>query len=71
MDEFYLREEDEYIKLGQLLKACGFADSGSAAKEEILYGNVLVNGKKEYQRGKKIRPGDIVEFNGEKVVICR
>ena len=71
MEAFYLREEDEYIKLGQLLKACDLVESGSVAKEEILDGWVKVNGEAEYQRGKKLRPGDIVEYEGYEVIICK
>ena len=66
-----MREEDEYIKLGQLLKACGWVESGAMAKEEINDGYVYVNDHVEFQRGKKIREGDIVEYSGEKVLVCR
>ena len=51
MIEIKLRED--YIKLGQALKAAGLADSGSLAKSEILDGMVKVNGQVEIQRGKK------------------
>lgn len=71
MEEFYLRKEDEYIKLGQLLKACNLAESGSFAKEEIQDGWVKVNGEVEYRRGKKLKEGDVVEYEGYKVIICR
>ena len=71
MKKFYLRKEDEYIKLGQLLKACNLVESGAMAKEEILDGWVYVNGEAEYRRGKKLRPGDIVDFDGEEILICR
>lgn len=40
-----LREGEEYIKLGQALKATGLADSGIDAKEIIQQGLVLVNGE--------------------------
>ena len=55
---------DEYIKLSQALKAAGLVDSGVDAKYAILDGNVKVNGQVEYQRGKKLRAGDMVSFNG-------
>ena len=51
---------DEYIKLGQALKAAGIAESGVDAKYKILEGQVLVNGEKEFQRGKKLFEGDEV-----------
>lgn len=71
MEKFYLRADDEYIKLGQLLKAAGLVESGVMAKEEILDGWVYVNGEVEYQRGKKLRPGDIVDFDDVQILICR
>ena len=68
MEKIYLR--DEYIKLGQALKAAGLVGSGVDAKLVIADGLVSVNGEVEYQRGKKLRNGDLVEFNGESVLIC-
>lgn len=54
----------EFIKLDQLLKFTGEVETGGQAKELILEGQVKVNGKVENQRGKKIFPGDKVEFLG-------
>jgi len=54
----------EYIKLDQLLKLEGLVDRGSDAKFVISQGACLVNGTVEYQRGKKLRRGDIVEYKG-------
>ena len=65
MHQIKLREE--YIKLGQALKAAGLVDSGVDAKNEILDGFVKVNGVVEVQRGKKLHDGDLVEFNGEQI----
>lgn len=59
----------EYIKLEQLLKLAGEADSGAGAKAVILEGLVKVNGNVELQRGKKLRKGDVVEFDGKKFQI--
>lgn len=61
--------DNEYIKLDQLLKFSGLADTGGIAKEVIQNGEVLVNGEVETRRGKKIRKEDVVEFRGEKVVV--
>ena len=66
---FRLREEDEYIKLGQLLKACNLVSSGVEAKMFINDGMVKVNDDICNMRGKKIHRGDIVYFNQEKVDI--
>ncbi|MCT4545077.1 MAG: RNA-binding S4 domain-containing protein [Vallitalea sp.] len=54
----------EFIKLGQLLKLAGVADSGVHAKILILNEEVSVNGKIEVQRGKKIYINDVVTING-------
>ena len=69
MEEIKLREE--FIKLGQALKAAGLVESGVDAKIEIQEGLVKVNGSVEFQRGKKLFDGDIFEFNGEKVKIVK
>ncbi len=62
-----IRIKDEFIKLGQLLKLAGLCDSGLDAKLVIQDGLVKVNGKTELQRGKKICPGDIVEFEHQQI----
>ncbi len=67
MEIIKLRED--FIKLGQALKAGGLVDSGVDAKFVIQDGLVKVNGNIETQRGKKLYNGDIVEFNNETVKI--
>ncbi len=69
METIRLRENDEYIKLGQALKKAGLEGSGVDAKMDILSGKVLVNGEKEERRGRKLYSGDIFEFDGVKVKI--
>lgn len=69
MEEIKLRED--FIKLGQALKAAGLVESGVDAKFEIQSGNVMVNGQVETQRGKKLFDGDIVSFQGEKIKIIK
>lgn len=59
----------EYIKLDQMLKFANAVEGGGMAKNVILDGLVKVNGNVELQRGKKLRGGDTVEFNGEKYII--
>ena len=68
MEQFKLR--DEFIRLGQLLKAAGLVDSGVAAKIAIVNGEVKVNGEVDTRRGKKLVSGDIVEFEGNQIEIC-
>lgn len=60
---------DDFIKLGQAIKAAGLVESGVEAKEVIQDGLVKVNGKVETQRGKKLVGGEIVSFNGEEIEI--
>ena len=60
---------DDFIKLGQALKAAGLVESGVDAKMVIQDGLVKVNGSVELQRGKKLFNGDIVEFDGEQIKI--
>ncbi|MCM1122238.1 MAG: RNA-binding S4 domain-containing protein [Eubacterium sp.] len=64
-----IKIKDEYIKLGQALKLAGLVDSGVEAKIEIQEGFVKVNGAVEIQRGKKIYPGDVIEFDGQQVKV--
>lgn len=64
-----LKLRDDYIKLGQALKAAGLVESGVDAKFAVQDGLVLVNGQIEIQRGKKLVAGDIVEYDGEKIKI--
>ncbi len=63
----HLRED--FIKLGQALKAAGLVDSGVTAKIVIQEGEVKVNGEVDTRRGRKLYEGDVVEFDGEKIEI--
>lgn len=56
----------EFIKLDSFLKFAGLTDTGGQAKELVLEGQVKVNGEVCTMRGKKIRPGDIVESLGRR-----
>jgi ribosome-associated protein len=60
---------EEYIKLGQALKAAGLVSSGIEAKVVIQDGEVKVNGEVDTRRGKKLYSGDTVEFNNETIEI--
>lgn len=67
MEVVKLRED--YIKLGQALKAAGLVDSGVEAKMVIQDGDVTVNGETDIRRGRKLYDGDIVKYNGEEIKI--
>lgn len=64
-----IRENEEYIKLGQALKKAGLVDSGVDAKMVIQDGLVELNGQVELQRGKKLYGGEVINYNGESVKI--
>ena len=64
-----IKLRDEFIKLGQALKAAGLGESGVDAKEVIVQGLVVVNGEIETRRGRKLYDGDEVEFDGDKISI--
>lgn len=55
----------EYIRLQDLLKLANLVETGGAAKEAVQGGQVSVNGEICTRRGRKLRPGDDVLFNGE------
>ena len=60
----------EFIKLDQLLKFSGIIGNGSDAKILILNEQVSVNGEIATHRGKKIRPGDIVQVGDQILNVC-
>ena len=60
----------EYIKLDALLKFAALVETGGEAKEVIQEGQVKVNGEVCTMRGKKCRPGDMVDFAGETLQVC-
>lgn len=59
----------EFIKLDSLLKFAGLVMTGGEAKEAVQEGYVSVNGEVCLMRGKKIRPGDVVAFDGEELEV--
>lgn len=60
---------DDHIKLGQALKLAGLVESGVDAKMDIREGLVKVNGEVELQRGKKIFDGDVIEYEGQQIMV--
>ena len=69
MTDFKLR--GDYITLGQLLKAENLVEDGAMAKQVIQEGMAKVNGEVDTRRGKKLYPGDVVEFEGNEIKIVR
>ena len=66
-----IREDEEFIKLGQALKKASLVGSGVEAKMVIQDGLVELNGEIEVQRGKKLYNGDVVSYNGETIKIVK
>lgn len=64
-DETQSESESETIRLDQFLKLAGVVGTGGQAKLLIQDGQVSVNGEVEIRRRRQLRPGDIVEFDGE------
>ena len=56
----------EFIKLDQLVKFAGLAETGAKAKILIELGEFNVNGELCTKRGKKIKPGDVIDFKNKK-----
>lgn len=68
MEEFNLGN-NEFIELNNLLKVMGLCDSGGIAKTVIAEGRVRVNGNVELRKRCKVRKGQLVEFEGHKIIV--
>ena len=62
---------DEFIKLGQALKAANLVQDGVEAKFVIQDGLVTVNGEVDTRRGRKLYDGDVISYQGEEVKIVK
>lgn len=60
----------EWIKLQDLLKFASLVSTGGEAKVVILEGKVTVNGELCTQRGRKLRPGDVVRYDGQELTVA-
>ena len=68
MRDVPIREDS--IRLGQLLKLAGLADSGGEARELVQQGGVQVNGEVDTRRGRQLHRGDVVTVGGESVRVA-
>lgn len=64
-----IKLRDEYIKLGQALKAANLVEDGVEAKLVIQDGLVKVNNEVDIRRGRKLYDGDVVSFDGQELRI--
>jgi ribosome-associated protein len=62
-------EGEHYIELCDLLKTTGMCETGGMAKYEIADGQVMVDGIIEQRKRYKVRPDQIIEYNGEQVKV--
>lgn len=60
----------DFIKLDSFLKFCGAVSTGGEAKAAIIDGGVLVNGQPCFMRGKKLVPGDRVDYCGDQYLVA-
>jgi ribosome-associated protein len=67
MIEFKL--EGDHIPLIQLLKATNLVQTGGEAQIVVTEGLVQYNGQVDYRKRLKVKRGDIVEFDGNKIVV--
>ena len=69
MTSKYVKLKTLWIRLDQLLKFAGVAESGGQAKEMILGEEVQLNGELCLARGKKIFPGDVITLDGVEIIV--
>lgn len=67
MSEREVALRDEEIRLGQLIKLAGLVGSGGEVKDFLAHEAVSVNGEPEARRGRRLRPGDVVDVAGERL----
>lgn len=65
-----IKINEEFIRLDSLMKFSGLCNSGGRAKFLIQGGEVKLNGEVCTMRGKKIRPGDRIEYNGRTIEVA-
>ena len=69
MESHEIKIHTEFIKLQDLLKFAGAVETGGDAKLIIQEGRVSVNGEPCTMRGKKLRPGDRTELDGQILIV--
>ena len=57
--------KEDFIRLDSAMKLADMVVTGGHAKIVIQDGEVMVNGEVCTMRGKKLRPGDKVTFDGQ------
>lgn len=57
----------DYIPMIQLLKAVNLVQTGGEAQIAVVSGLVKYNGQIDYRKRLKVKKGDLVEFNNQKI----
>lgn len=70
MEKNIMRIHDEYVTLGQLVKHFRLIDTGGEEKQFVKTHKIIVNGEKEDRRGRKLRPGDIIDIDDIRYQVC-
>ncbi len=65
-----IRIRGDFITLGQFLKKVDLIQTGGEEKPYLAMHDVFINGEKDIRRGRKIRPGDIVQTEDKTYEIC-
>ncbi len=60
---------DEHVRLCDLLKLAGIADSGGRGKQLVAEGKVTVDGQPESRKTAKIRAGQTVLCHGIQIQV--
>ena len=71
MEKTPIEIQTEWIKLDSFLKFASVCVTGGEAKIRIEQGEILVNGEPCFQRGKKLRDGDVISVDGQQYVVRR
>lgn len=66
-----IKLKDDFIKLGQALKAANLVEDGVEAKYVIQDGLVKVNDETDTRRGRKLYDGDLVTYDGQEIKIIK
>ena len=69
METIEFRLNGEHVRLCDLLKLAGIAESGGQGKHMVSAGEVNVDGQQESRKSAKIRAGQVVECRGAKIAV--
>ena len=71
MENVFIRQGEDFIRLGQAMKKAGLVGSGVDAKFLIQDGLVQVNGEVDQRRGRKVYEGDVITFEDQEIKVIR